>query len=849
MIYMEPQYQENPGEISDSYTPDSERYAKSYPELCSEFLTTLAKAIKNTALYTLSHPLVLESLRKNRALLGMLFDAKKESEIMLSFVNDAWLFNDTAVPAVTQESQNLNAFFKAHRLQGLTFIDGVQPFEIGALCEFLGAQAKNRPAGYIEEFFAGKNVANIRPETVHYVKEGGYAPQTQTYRGAPEAAPGFKPQAARPVPEIFPSQQVRPPAARPVPEIFPSQQTRPPAARPAPEGMPAQQARTAATRPGPQITPALQARTAAPRPAPVIAPAQQAHAAAARPIPEILPTQQTRPAAARPGLEFTPAQQARAAAPRPAPVVAPAQQARAAAPGPTPETKPDYREADLDAMFGPAPSMETAGGTGNSGEGSGGGKAGEGPGGGKAGEGSGGGKAGEGPGGGGTGEGPGGGKAQESALASLSFGGILKGLVESAIKDPKDRVRAYEDAGKIMEHQVAESTKAIEAEKQAAINTRARTEHVLSKVADGKVIVDKDGKILMMNPAAEEIAGTKFSDAVGRHISEQLRPGEHFLTMSKDMDLSGGKIVTGEVEVTGDENMGRTLRRSVAMLVDSDGRVVGELSTLPEITKYKEAQRMQEEFLSRVTHDLQSPLASITSALEMLTDATTSKLDPVESKFLDISIRNSHRLSQMIRGILDFSKLQSGKMDMHIVSAPLAGMLTEAVDGLTPWAKTKGIALTLRPAHEDLCVMADPPRIVQVLTNLISNAIKATPAGGSVVVAAAPDPNQDGSVLVGVRDTGHGIPKEELSKLFQKFVQLPSRQSMEGVGLGLAIVSDFLKLHNGKVWVTSEAGKGSTFYFTLPQAENKCSTYNYSPGEQGGYAKNQNRNSARPGQA
>ncbi|PJA17700.1 MAG: hypothetical protein COX65_00605, partial [Elusimicrobia bacterium CG_4_10_14_0_2_um_filter_56_8] len=137
---------------------ETARYEKSYPELCSEFLTNLAKSIKNTALYTLSHPLVIESLRKNCFILETIFQAKQDTAITLSFMNDSWLFNDTAVPAVTQESQNLNAFFKAHRLQGLTFLQGVASFEIGALCELLGAQIKNRPPGYINEFFAEKGV-------------------------------------------------------------------------------------------------------------------------------------------------------------------------------------------------------------------------------------------------------------------------------------------------------------------------------------------------------------------------------------------------------------------------------------------------------------------------------------------------------------------------------------------------------------------------------------------------------------------------------------------------------------------------------------------------------------------
>jgi len=817
---MKPTDQETAGQNSDPYNQGSERFALSYPELCSDFLGSLAKAIKNTALYTLSHPVVLESLRKLSVLLGMLFDAKKETSITLNFSNDSWLFNDTAVPAVTQESQNLNAFFKAHRLQGLTFTDGVQSFEIGALCEFLGAQAKNRPAGYIEEFFAGKGVTNIRPEAVHYVKDGGYSPQSQSQSQSRSAAQPAQPprQAApRPVREIFPEFQAQQQTEKPAPVQQPRPAPAP--ARPPQQAAPAQQPRPAPARPPQETAPLQQAR---PAPAP------------ARPPQQAAPAQQPRPAPAKPPQAIPPSQQPRPAVNRPQQQAAPAQ-------------PPEIRKTDLDAMFAPAPAAGGGPGGRKAGEGQGGGKPAEGPGGGKAGEGEvrgkpdldalfgaekaaagggpGGGPAAEGPGGGAAAEGPGGGKPQENLLGNMSFGGILKGLVESAVKDPKDRIRAYEDALKTlketMEAQVAESTKALAAEKEAAINTRARTEHILSKVADGKVIVDKDGKVLMMNPAAEEIAGTKLADAVGRHISEQLRPGEHILTLSKDMDLSGGKIVSGEVEIKGDENMGRTMRRSVAMLVDADGRVVGELSTMPELTKYKEAQRMQEEFLSRVTHDLQSPLSSISSALEMLTEAAAKKLDPMESKFLDISIRNSHRLSQMIRGILDFSKLQSGKMDVHPVPTLLTGILNEAVEGLMPWAKTKGITLNLRPVAEDLCALADPPRIVQVVTNLISNAIKATQEGGSVTVAASPSPGQDGNVLIGVRDTGHGIPKEDLNKLFQKFVQLDSRQSMDGVGLGLVIVNDFLKLHNGKIWADSELGKGSTFYFTLPAAEMK----------------------------
>jgi len=814
------------------YAPDYSSYEMSYTELCSTLLTALAKAIKNTALYGLSHPVVIDSVHKNMTLIGMILKARKDDSLTISFANDAWLFNDAPVPALTQESQNLNAFLKAHNLTGLTFLNKLQSFELGILCEFLSTPARNRP-GSIDEFFAAKGVTNIRSESTHYIKEAGYSRQQQGYRYEPAE-----------------EQETRP--ARAAPQQQPRQ------------APPAQAPRSAAYAPP--------ARTAA---------SPGTTAQAAQPIRSAAPAPAARPAAAPPPRQAAPAQAARpAAAPPP----------RQAAPAPaTAHTIERATGGAAVAGTGTGRGPAAAPGTGQGSGGSGGHGTGQGSGGsGGTGQG----RGGTGQGSGGTGQGrgavsgsteqghctgstvdcdaifgparpaPRGAAAntplpksamdsifepapaaaakqeqaapaeaekktedqqQASALANMSFGGILKGLVESTVKDPRDRVHAYEDAMKMlketMEQQIAESTRALAAEKEQALKTRSRTEHVLSRVAEGKVIVDKDGRILMMNPVAEEIAGTKLADAVGKHISEHMRPGEHFLTLSKDMDLTGDNPVSGEVDVQGDERMGRALRRSVALLEDDEGRVLGTYTTLPEITKYKEAQKMQEEFLSRITHDLQSPLSSITAALEMLNDGAGQKLDQTENKFLDISIRNSHRLSQMIKGILDFSKLQAGKMDMHPQPSLVAPILAETADGLVPWAKTKGITLSVRPVAEDLCALADPPRIVQVLTNLISNAIKATPEGGTITVAAGPNPAADGGVLFGVRDTGHGIPKENLDKIFKKFVQVASYDTQEGVGLGLVIVKDFIELHGGRVWVDSADGKGTTFYFTLPAAE------------------------------
>jgi len=643
------------------------RYALSYPEVCSGFLTALSRAVKSSALYSLTHPVVTEALGKAYAMLKEIFATGGEERMTLTFMNDSWLFNETQVPAMTPDAQNLNSVLKAHGAAGVTFLRGATLFELGVLCELLGTSPKGQPAGYFEDFMAQRGVSGIRAETVRYVKERQYgtAPAVRTADRSP------RPAAAIPAPGIPPR-----PAAH-LPAAFPS-------------------------------------GTAAPQ------------AAAAG-----------KPAA---------------------------------------------------GQGAGAPGQGGRGGTAGSG-------------------------------------GPGGAGGAANVLAGMSLGSLLTNLVESAVRDPHERVKVYEDALKMikesLQQQVEQSTQALVKEKEQILNTRNRTEQVLAKVAEGKVIVDKDGKILMMNPAAEEISGKRLIDVAGQHVSKHLNTGDHFLTISEDMDLTNGAPLSGQISVTGDEHVGQALRRSMALLEDDEGRVIGAYATLPDITKFRETQRLQEEFLSKITHELQSPLSSISSALEMLTDTAVTKLDPDEEKFLAISVRNSRRLTELIRSILDFSKLQSGRLSVHPEPADLGPILAEAGDGLLPWAKTKGINLVVRQPQQPILALADGKRVVQILTNLISNAIKSTPRSGTVLVAASRAANPEPCVIIGVRDTGPGISKEGLNKIFAKFVQLESSEPREGVGLGLSIVRELVSLHGGKTWAESELGKGATFYFTLPLAEDR----------------------------
>ncbi|PIY82304.1 MAG: hypothetical protein COX96_03095 [Candidatus Omnitrophica bacterium CG_4_10_14_0_2_um_filter_44_9] len=199
-------------------------------------------------------------------------------------------------------------------------------------------------------------------------------------------------------------------------------------------------------------------------------------------------------------------------------------------------------------------------------------------------------------------------------------------------------------------------------------------------------------------------------------------------------------------------------------------------------------------------------------------DKAAGPLTDDQARFLDIANRNLGRLSALINDILDFSKLEAGKMKIELVEASIGQVVEDACEGLVSWANSKDIRIIKNVQDNIPQVKADPNRIIQILNNLIGNALKFTPKGGSVTVDVA---SLDGGVRVSVQDTGAGIPKEDLSRVFEKFLQLGERRQTDisGTGLGLSIAKEIVELHGGKIWAESEKGQGAKFIFTLPKKD------------------------------
>jgi len=231
--------------------------------------------------------------------------------------------------------------------------------------------------------------------------------------------------------------------------------------------------------------------------------------------------------------------------------------------------------------------------------------------------------------------------------------------------------------------------------------------------------------------------------------------------------------------------------------------------------KTLELERLKSDFVAVVSHELRTPLAVVIGNLELLSDDRFWKLEPQQAKFLSAASTNSNRLLHLINDILDFSKLENASLPMTRSPNELGEVIRQAAENLRRLFEEREVNLDIAIAEDLPLAEIDEQRIAQVLTNLISNAIKFSPAGAPVEVSVT----HDGTVApVRVRDCGEGIRREDMPKLFKKFSQLDSKSTRKagGTGLGLAISRGLIEAHGGQIWAESEPGQGSTFVFTLP---------------------------------
>ncbi len=352
---------------------------------------------------------------------------------------------------------------------------------------------------------------------------------------------------------------------------------------------------------------------------------------------------------------------------------------------------------------------------------------------------------------------------------------------------------------------------------------KAYIENLVENAADIILSTDLEDRILTWNRGAEITLGYSKEEVIGKHLSILLPPQRvHELAeMRAKVELSGA---LRDIEVESNKKGGAAiyLSLSVSPITDGDGKIVGFLRVAKDVTekkryerRLKELDKLKSDFVSNVSHELRTPLTAINGSLDNMLDGLTGDLNEKQSRYLVRIKSNADRLARLINDLLDLSRIEAG-IKLKRTNLSLPTIAREVVESLGSVAAEKLISFEIECADINLTAWADPDRIAEVLTNLLGNAIKFTPTGGNVIVSLGR--SGDNWVKVSIADTGPGITSEEASRIFDKFYQVsnPEQRKAMGTGLGLSIAKALVEMHGGKIWLESEAGKGSIFSFTLP---------------------------------
>jgi len=243
---------------------------------------------------------------------------------------------------------------------------------------------------------------------------------------------------------------------------------------------------------------------------------------------------------------------------------------------------------------------------------------------------------------------------------------------------------------------------------------------------------------------------------------------------------------------------------------------------------------IKSEFVSVASHELRTPLSAIKNAIQLVLQGKTGAINENQSKFLSMADRNINRLTNILNDLLNLSRIESGKIKMDFEDVELKAIIESTACSLRPQADGKSVRIEVEEPGNLPLVYADQEKAEQILTNLIGNAIKFTPEGGRILITAKLIHRDEGEkqsdrIAISVKDTGIGIPPEQLEAIFEKFFQVEDslHRSAGGTGLGLAITKGLVEAHQGKIWAESEVGKGSTFTFTLPVSEGERRDANF----------------------
>ncbi len=330
---------------------------------------------------------------------------------------------------------------------------------------------------------------------------------------------------------------------------------------------------------------------------------------------------------------------------------------------------------------------------------------------------------------------------------------------------------------------------------------RARLATVLEQMTDGVLIADAQGLIQFANPAAGKLFQT--SNPIHRSLTEVIR--NHQLVEAWRRCQQTRELQSESVEVP-------ARHQFLQLVVIPDSHSSGSLLLVQDLTRLRRLETVRRDFVSNLSHELRTPLASLKALAETLQDGALDD-PPAARRFIDQIQIEVDALTQMVTELLELSKIESGRLTLDLQPASASDLLDSASKRMQLQAERAGLNLRVECADDLPRLKIDSQRLEQVLVNLIHNAVKFTRSGGEVVLGAE---SSDGFVRFAVRDSGIGIPVEDVERIFERFYRVDKSRTGSGTGLGLSIAKHIVEAHGGKIWAESVEGRGSTFNFSIP---------------------------------
>lgn len=334
---------------------------------------------------------------------------------------------------------------------------------------------------------------------------------------------------------------------------------------------------------------------------------------------------------------------------------------------------------------------------------------------------------------------------------------------------------------------------------------KKRAEAVIGSLKDATIGIDDKGAILFANKEALQLLNMEEKEVAGYDAATVAKHNDLLYFLLHNREQGPVKIV-----VNGKESF---FTRETADIHHESGRI-GYIIVLKNITAFRELDLAKTHFIATISHELKTPLATTDISLKLLEDARTGQLNPEQQELLESIRQDNRRMIRMVSELLDFSRVESGNIQLQIQPVSPDTILQYALDTVQKQAEGKQVKIRITPASGAGMLIADAEKSAWVLVNLLTNAIRYSPAGGEVELSV--EPSGKDKLVFSVRDHGKGIDPAFSGKVFERFFQVPGSDDGKGSGLGLAIAKEFIEAQGGAIGMESAPGKGSRFWFSLP---------------------------------